>query len=308
MQIIQHLKNATKKLENISESARLDAEVLLAYNLNKTRTWLITWPDKELNKDEEQSFNRLLDRRKNGEPIAHITGSREFWSLDLNISKDTLIPRPETELMIEKILNFYPRTPDASTGQFPGQNSDQASSINCLDLGTGSGAIALALASERPDWNITATDQSAAALDVAKQNALKLELNNINFINGSWFEPFNAPSPRLAPKQTTEQIQLFDIIASNPPYIPRSDPHLSQGDVCFEPISALASGEDGLDDIRLICQQALKHMKSGALLIIEHGFDQKAELHDIFMDSGYKNIQQFSDLSKQPRLTCGIKP
>ena len=288
MQIIQHLKNATQQLESISDSARLDAEVLLAYSLNKNRTWLITWPDKELNENETQLFNALLKRRQSGEPIAHITGTREFWSLDLNVSKDTLIPRPETELMIEEILKAYP----------------QSSNINCLDLGTGSGAIALALASERPDWKITATDKSVAALDIAKQNAKQLQLNNVHFINGSWFEALQADSPKL----TTEHVQLFDIIASNPPYIPQSDPHLSQGDVRFEPVSALASGEDGLDDIRLICRQALKHMKSGALLIIEHGFDQKAKLHDIFMDSGYKNIQQFSDLSHQPRLTCGLKP
>jgi len=288
LQIIQHLKNATQQLESISDSARLDAEVLLAYSLNKNRTWLITWPDKELNENETQLFNALLKRRQSGEPIAHITGTREFWSLDLNVSKDTLIPRPETELMIEEILKAYP----------------QSSNINCLDLGTGSGAIALALASERPDWKITATDKSVAALDIAKQNAKQLQLNNVHFINGSWFEALQADSPKL----TTEHVQLFDIIASNPPYIPQSDPHLSQGDVRFEPVSALASGEDGLDDIRLICRQALKHMKSGALLIIEHGFDQKAKLHDIFMDSGYKNIQQFSDLSHQPRLTCGLKP
>jgi len=285
LQIIQHLKNATNQLAGISDSARLDAEVLLAYSLNKNRTWLATWPDKELKENQSQVFNELLKRRENGEPVAHITGTREFWSLDLNISKDTLIPRPETELMIEEIINTYPQT----------------SNINCLDLGTGSGAIALALASERPGWTITATDKSIAALDMAKHNAQRLQLNNIHFICGSWFDA-------LSDEPATGQSRLFDIIASNPPYIPLLDPHLSEGDVRFEPISALASGEDGLDDIRQICQQAQKHMKSGALLIIEHGFDQKAQLHEIFMDSGYKNIQQFSDLSGQSRLTCGIKP
>ena len=290
LQIIQHLKNATKQLEMASDSARLDAEVLLAYSLNKNRTWLITWADKELNENETQVFNKLLKRRETGEPIAHITGTREFWSLDLNVTKDTLIPRPETELMVEEILNLYPQT----------------SNIDCLDLGTGSGAIALALASERADWKITATDKSIAALDVAKQNAHQLKLTNINFINGCWFEALSKPSADQV--TITAQVPLFDIIASNPPYIPQSDPHLAQGDVRFEPISALASGKDGLDDIRLICQQALKHMKPGALLIMEHGFDQKAELHEIFMYSGYKKIQQFSDLSKLPRLTCGIKP
>ena len=283
MQITQHLKRAGKLLEQISDSPRLDAEVLLGHCLKKNRTWLATWPDKELTETEVHAFDALLKRRQNGEPIAHITGSREFWSLDLTVSKDTLIPRPETELMVEQILDLTPQT----------------SNIRLLDLGTGSGAIALALASERPDWNITATDQSVAALVIAEQNARQLGLNNITFLHGCWFKALE--------NQPTEN-QLFDIIASNPPYIPKLDPHLSQGDVRFEPMSALASGADGLDDIRLICQQAQKHMKPDALLIIEHGFDQKSELHDIFMHSGYKNLMQYADLSNQPRLTTGLKP
>ena len=281
MQVIEHLIAATKRLEKTSDSARLDAEVLLAHSLNKNRTWLVTWSDTELTEIEIPAFEKLLIRREKGEPVAHITGSREFWSLDLQISKDTLIPRPETELMIETILQQYTQTSD----------------IKLLDLGTGSGAIALALASERPGWNITATDKSAAALDIAKKNAQQLNLNNINFIHGNWFEPFENPS---------SENQLFDIIASNPPYIPNQDPHLSQGDVRFEPMSALASGEDGLNDIRLICQQAPKHLKPEAMLIIEHGFDQKTELHDIFMHSGYKNINQYTDLAGNPRLSSGI--
>lgn len=283
MQIIEHLIVATKQLEKTSDSPRLDAEVLLAHSLNKNRTWLITWSDNKLTEPEIQNFETLLMRREEGEPVAHITGSREFWSLDLQVSKDTLIPRPETELMIEKILEQYTQTSD----------------IKVLDLGTGSGAIALALASERPGWEITATDKSAAALEIAKQNAQQLNLNNINFIHGNWFEPFENPS---------SEDQFFDIIASNPPYIPDQDPHLLQGDVRFEPMSALASGEDGLNDIRLICQQAPKHLKPEAMLIIEHGFDQMMELHDIFMHSGYKNIRQYNDLAGNPRLSTGIKP
>ncbi|RDH81711.1 MAG: peptide chain release factor N(5)-glutamine methyltransferase [endosymbiont of Galathealinum brachiosum] len=272
---------ATKQLEKTSDSPRLDAEVLLAHSLNKNRTWLITWSDRELTEPEILNFEKRLTRREKGEPVAHITGSREFWSLDLQVSKDTLIPRPETELIIEKILEQYA----------------QSSDIKVLDLGTGSGAIALALASERPGWEITATDKSAAALEIANRNAQQLNLNNINFIHGNWFEPFENPS--------SENL-LFDIIASNPPYIPDQDPHLSQGDVRFEPMSALASGKDGLNDIRQICQLASKHLKPGAMLIIEHGFDQKEELHNIFMHSGYKNISQYTDLTKNPRLTSGI--
>jgi len=276
MQITQLLKNATQNLLTLTDSPRLDAEVLLAFSLEKTRTWLTTWPDKSLTQAQENTFHALLKRRYNGEPIAHITGSREFWSLDLNISKDTLIPRPETELMIEHILELHPPT----------------SSIKLLDLGTGSGAIALAMASERPNWQITATDFSNAALKVAKQNAQQLHLTNITFFCGNWFEPLNN--------------NQFDIIASNPPYIPKDDPHLLQGDLRFEPLSALASGDDGLDDIRLISQQAVHHLSPKGMLIIEHGYDQKENLNDIFIHLGYNNIQQHNDLSGNPRITCGL--
>jgi len=283
MQITQLLKIASDQLESTSDSPLLDAQILLAHSLQKNRTWLVTWSDKHLIQSEVDDFNRLLNRRLQGEPIAHITGTREFWSLDLQVSRDTLIPRPETELMVEQILQRYPQ----STG------------MSLLDLGTGSGAIALALASEHPGWNIVATDKSTAALNIAKQNAQQLALKNIHFIAGSWFEPLNDLSPDK---------RQFDIIASNPPYIPDTDPHLSQGDVRFEPLSALASGDDGLDDIRHICQQATAFLKSSGMLIIEHGFDQKSEIQAIFTDSGYINIEQINDLSGQPRLCIGIKP
>lgn len=276
MNIDNLLKTASESLKKTSESPLLDARVLLAHSLQKTCTWLVTWADKTLNESDITRFNALLKRRENGEPIAHITGTREFWSLNLNVSKDTLIPRPDTELMVQTLLQHYP----------------QSAHIKLLDLGTGSGAIALALASERPNWQITATDKSTAALAIAKQNAQQLKLNHIHFVSGNWFAP-------LANQQ-------FDIIASNPPYIPQSDPHLSQGDVRFEPISALASGADGLDDIRLICQQAAAHLNKNGMLIIEHGFDQKTEIRHIFQDSGYKNIQQYTDLSHNPRLCSGL--
>lgn len=281
MQVGQLLSFATEqisgRLNGDSDTAKLDAEILLAFCLNKNRSWLFTWPDKELPPAELADFNTLLQRRITGEPVAHITGQREFWSLPLNITKDTLIPRPDTELMVEQILAQYPADSD----------------ITLADLGTGSGAIALALASERPNWKITATDLSAAALDVARLNALQLNLHNIEFKPGSWFEPLGN--------------KTFDIITSNPPYIAEQDPHLSEGDVRFEPLSALASGRDGLDDIRHICEQARQHLKHKGMLIIEHGFDQKAEMQEIFTVSGYKNISQYHDLSNNPRLTSGIK-
>jgi len=278
MQVSQLLLSATQQLGDISDSPRLDAEVLLAHSLEKTRTWLVTWPDKELSEGETSQFIQLLERRKAGEPIAHITQQREFWSLPLKVSPDTLIPRPDTELMVEQILAHYP----ANTA------------ITLADLGTGSGAIALALASERSNWNIIATDRSTAALEIARNNAQQLNLDNIEFRQGSWFEPLAG--------------QSFDIIASNPPYIPEQDPHLSQGDVRFEPVSALASGQDGLDDIRHICKHARQHLKHKGMLIIEHGFDQKPGIREIFTINAYENITQVHDLSSNPRLTFGFNP
>jgi len=276
MQISQLLRSASTQLSDLSESPRLDAEVLLAHMLNRSRTWLVTWPEKTLTEAQASEYEALVQRRKAGEPVAHITAQREFWSLPLHITKDTLIPRPDTELMVEQILFAYP----ANT------------KIELVDLGTGSGAIALALGSERPNWKITATDQSSAALEVARHNARQLNINNIEFISGSWFEPLAG--------------RVFDVIASNPPYIPDQDPHLRQGDVRFEPLSALASGADGLNDIRELCKQAKHHLKHKGMLIIEHGFDQKEEIREIFTVSGYKNLSQHHDLASNPRLTSGI--
>lgn len=273
MDVSQLLSSATEQLLELSDSARLDAEVLLAHSLQKTRTWLVTWPDKELTEAEINPFKKLLQRRITGEPIAHITGTREFWSLPLAVTADTLIPRPDTELMIEQILELYPANTD----------------ITLADLGTGSGAIALALASERPNWRIIATDQSAAALSIAQQNADNLKLSNVSFKLGNWFEPLGD--------------EQFDIIASNPPYIPQADPHLTQGDARFDPITALASGDDGLDDIRLITAQARKYLNPRGRLFIEHGYDQKPKMLDIFTKNGFIDIHQAHDIANNPRIT-----
>jgi len=276
MQVRQLLLSAAEQLAQLSDSPQLDAEVLLAHSLNKNRTWLVTWPDKDLNSDQLDAFDALLLRRKNGEPIAHITGTREFWSLPLNVTPETLIPRPDTELLVEQVLLAFP--------------ADKP--VTLVDLGTGSGAIALAIASERPEWRIIATDQSIGALEVAKKNAEQLNIRNVEFRQGSWFEPLNNV--------------IADIIVSNPPYIPRQDPHLSSGDVRFEPMSALASGEDGLDDIRLLISQSRKHLKTGGMLFIEHGYDQKQGVFHLFKDNGLKEILQHHDLANNPRITCGI--
>ncbi len=278
MDVSQLIKSATQQLLKLTDSPRLDAEVLLAHCLQKNRTWLVTWPEKELPTADIERFRQLLQRRITGEPIAHITGTREFWSLPLTVTADTLIPRPDTELLIEKILQIYPLETD----------------ISLADLGTGSGAIALALAYERPHWKIIATDQSAAALAIAKQNADNLNLSNVSFKLGNWFEPLGN--------------QVFDVIVSNPPYIPQADPLLTQGDARFDPITALASGDDGLDDIRLIASQAGKHLKPLGRLFIEHGYDQKPEMLDIFSKNAFTEIQQANDMANNPRITFAINP
>lgn len=275
MIISELLNEASEALKNSSESARLDAEVLLCHLLQKDRSYLFTWPDKELDKQTVETYRQQVLRRQSGEPVAYITGQREFWSLNLSVNQYTLIPRPETELLVEYILQHYP------------ENSE----IKLADLGTGSGAIALALASERPNWEITATDKSQQALNIARHNANQLQLNNIEFHPGSWFEPL--------------ENQQFDIIVSNPPYIAEEDEHLSLGDVRFEPRSALSSGHEGLDDIRQIADLARHHLKTGGLLIIEHGYDQKEKIFQIFHSLGYKKLIQLEDIAKKPRATLG---
>lgn len=274
MDIRQLIESASQQLSTISDSPRLDAEILLAHSLGKARSYLLTWPENIPQKAQLQQFQQLLQQRLQGHPIAHLTGEREFWSLPLQVSPDTLIPRPDTELMVEQVLTHYPPQPP----------------IQLLDLGTGSGAIALALAHERPSWQISASDQSEAALRVAQRNAKRLGIS-VEFIHSDWFSAL--------------QGRRFDVIASNPPYIPQSDPHLSQGDVRFEPLSALASGDDGLDAIRHICATAPGFLKPGGQLFIEHGYDQKTEVNDIFHKNHFHSIQQHHDLSGNPRLTSG---
>lgn len=275
--IQQILKQATQQLTTVSESARLDAEVLLADVLNKNRSYFRAFSEQTIDPEQYQQFQNLLKQRSEGHPIAHILGRREFWSLDLEVNQHTLIPRPDTETLIEFVLQHFPQD-----------------HLKIADLGTGSGAIALALASEKPHWQITATDQSSEALAVAQRNATRLGLDNICFKCGDWYQPL--------------AVTDFDLIISNPPYIAADDRHLKQGDVRFEPITALASGKDGLDDIRLLIHQAKHHLDTHGWLILEHGFDQKAAIYQLLSNAGFEQINQIDDYAGNPRLSAASRP
>lgn len=261
-----------------SDSPRLDAEVLLCAAGDFTRTTLIAWPDRELSAKTEKQFRSFLELRRQGHPVAHLLQKREFWSLPLKVTPDTLIPRPDTELLVELSLELLKATKTPSI----------------LDLGTGTGAIALALASERPDAKVIATDQSEEALAVAQDNAASLSITNTEFHSGSWCDAL--------PKDSR-----FDLIVSNPPYIREDDPHLSQGDVRYEPLTALTSGITGLDDLKLIAKCAMPHLKPGGWLVLEHGYDQAESVVELLEKTGYSEVENHRDLGQNPRATIGRK-
>ena len=269
------LDNATDYLTTASDSPRLDAEVLLAFVLEKNRSYLRAWNDKFLDKPTISRFNLLISKRLDGVPIAYLTGTREFWSRDFNVSPDVLIPRPDTELLIELCLAQIPTN----------------SICNILDLGTGSGAIAVTLAAERPNVKIFAVDASAAALEIAKENARRHNCQNVEFILSDWF----AALPKIK----------FDLIVSNPPYIAPDDEHLSQGDVRFEPKSALISAENGLRDITIIASESKNYLTPRGQLWFEHGYNQAHAVQTILTQRQYSDVQTFTDLAAQPRVTKG---
>ena len=273
------IKLSTKQLETVSDSARLDTELLLSFTLKKDRSFLHAWPDFELTEQQQKMFKQLFERRLKGEPVAHILGEREFWSLNLTVTSDTLIPRPDTERLVELALEIIPA------------EKDQDKKWNILDLGTGTGAIALSLAKERPASHIIATDKSKSALEIAKQNAKKNHLSNVEFIHSDWFA-------ELAN-------QKFNMIVSNPPYICENDPHLNQGDVSFEPLSALSSGKDGLDDIHKIINNSQHHLKKNGVLLLEHGYDQAEAVCNLLKAAGFQHVKDFKDYNNQPRIAVG---
>jgi release factor glutamine methyltransferase len=269
------LYEATRSLEASSDSAALDAEVLLCLTLSKERSHLRAWPDKELQSEHVAMFWTLIQDRQKGTPIAYITGKREFWSRDFHVTPDVLIPRPDTELLIDISLKLIP--PDKP--------------VKIIDLGTGSGIIAITLAAERQQAQISATDFSLAALRVARFNANKHHFNNIQFFQSNWFA--NVPDAK------------FHLIVSNPPYIAEGDNHLNQGDIRFEPLTALCAGEQGLSDIKIIADNARNRLEPGGHLLIEHGYDQQHKVQTIFNDFHYDKVETFTDLSGQPRVTYG---
>ena len=260
---------------NHDADAYFDAEVLLCHLLGKNRSHLIAWPDKPLSDEQWHTFQTLINRRATGEPVAYITGHREFWSLDLLVSPATLIPRPDTEVLVEQALA---RIPIDAEWQI-------------ADLGTGSGAIALAVASERPHCQLFAIDISAEALDIAKQNAQRLKLSNITFLQGSWLAPLTQ--------------HPLNMVLSNPPYIEACDPHLNEGDVRFEPSGALASGSDGLDDIRILINTARQQLLPGGWLLMEHGYHQAQAIMDLMQQQGYSEIKDICDYGGNDRVACG---
>lgn len=260
------------------DEARLEAEVLLLHVLGKPRAWLYAHALDELTPDERDGFDALVRRRADGEPVAYLTGSREFWSLPLRVTPATLIPRADTERLVELALERLPE--------------DRA--VDVADLGTGSGAIALAVASERPLARVVATDASEAALAVARDNATRNAIPNVEFARGSWFAA--VPGRR------------FDLVASNPPYIEAGDAHLEQGDLRFEPRSALAAGEDGLDDIRRIVAAATSHLNTGGWLLLEHGHEQGDAVRVLLVQAGFDEVATWQDLGGRDRVSGGRWP
>jgi release factor glutamine methyltransferase len=276
--IQQALKQATARLVLTHESARLESELLLAYVLKKKRAYLYTYPEQELKQEELSLFFNLLEKRLQGEPIAYLIQEKEFWSLPFKVTPDTLIPRPETELLVELALKLIPNL----------------NNTTLLDLGTGSGAIAIAIAKERPNWIIHACDSSKGALKVAIENANSLGVDNINFYHSNWFSKL----PQMR----------YQVIISNPPYIAQDDMHLKQGDVRFEPISALVSGKDGLSDLQYLLNEGLKYLLPNGLILVEHGFDQKDKLSAILNGLGYLNSHCWQDLQGHDRVSGGWSP
>ncbi|WP_034949174.1 peptide chain release factor N(5)-glutamine methyltransferase [Erwinia oleae] len=275
MEIRQWLRAAVAELAQ-SESPKRDAEILLGFVTGKSRSAIIAFDDAVISAPQLAQLDTLLTRRARGEPIAYLTGEREFWSLPLRVSPETLIPRPDTERLVELALATLPNV-----------------AACVLDLGTGTGAVALAIASERSDCRVTGVDRIAGAVALAEENARRLGLNNATFLCSNWFAALEG--------------QRFTLIVSNPPYIDRDDRHLCEGDVRFEPRSALVADEQGLADIRFIATQADKYLLSGGWLMFEHGWQQGEQVRDIMKKNNFVQVATFTDYGGNDRVTCAQK-
>lgn len=273
----QHwLSEAISQLQ-ASESPRRDAEILLEFVTGKARTFILAFGETVLTDAQYEQLNELVARRQRGEPVAHLTGVREFWSLPLFVSPATLIPRPDTECLVEQALARLPAAP-----------------CRLLDLGTGTGAIALALASERPDCAVTAVDRMPDAVALATRNKHHLGIDNVCVLQSDWFSAL--------------QEQQFEMIVSNPPYIDEQDPHLAQGDVRFEPLSALVAGANGLADIIHIIDRSRRMLTPGGYLLLEHGWQQGEAVREAFTRAGYLSVETCRDYGGNERVTLGRIP
>lgn len=261
-------------------SPSLDAEVLLARVLGRERAWLHAWPEREVPAPELGRFEALVERRVAGEPIAYLVGTREFWSLAFEITPDVLIPRPETELLVETALEFV--------------RARGLVEPSILDLGTGSGCVAIAIAHERPDAHVVAVDCAAAALELAARNAERHGARGVEPVQGRWLTPLGE--------------RAFDVIVANPPYVASDDPHLRQGDVRFEPVNALDGGADGLDALREIAADAPRHLQPGGLVAVEHGHDQAGAVAALLAGQGLTGVTTRHDAAGLPRCTQAQRP
>ena len=260
-----------------SPTERLDAELLLAAAIGKSRSYLHTWPERIVSSEDAEAYAGYLQRRRAGEPVAYILGQQGFWKIDLEVAPHTLIPRPDTELLVETALELQAAAP-----------------AKVLDLGTGTGAIALALASDCPAWQVTAVDRVDEAVALAERNRQRLGLGNVKVLASHWFSSLAG--------------ERFDLIVSNPPYIAAQDPHLVEGDVRFEPSSALVAGADGLDDLRLIVSEAPQYLLAGGWLLLEHGYDQADAVRTLLVAQGFIDVASRKDLGGHERISLGRLP
>ena len=271
-------------LATVSDTPELEVRWMLEDLLEQPASYLGSHSSSELEPALFKRLESMLAQRLTGEPLAYILGHWGFWSLDLLVSPTTLIPRPETELLVELAIQFYGDQPN----------------IHALDLGTGTGAIALAVASERPAWQVTATDQSPEIIEVAQSNALRNQIKNVQFAVGGWYQALQ--------ESAAEQTERYDLIISNPPYIEPDDPHLGQGDVRFEPLSALVADDDGLADLRTIIDDANQYLKPNGRVMVEHGYQQGESVRALFLAASFVEVETKNDLAGHERVTLGRLP
>ena len=277
--IKRELHQAKARLAGLGSNASLDAEVLMQHCLGKNLSWIMTQGEEAMGAGDSRRFSQYIERRLRGEPVAYITGCKEFWSLAIKVNRTVLIPRPETEHLVEQALHHVPKS----------------GAWRILDLGTGSGAVAIAIAKERPQAVVTATDISSAALRLASDNARRLGVNSIRFLRSDWFSALGE--------------QTFDVIVCNPPYIAEDDPCLNEPDLSFEPVSALKAGPQGLDALSVIGATARAHLKQNAWLMVEHSHDQRQAVASILETNGFKDAACYQDYAKRYRVTeCRAAP